>query len=60
MKQIDWIPPHRNKLPWYQRRYRGPYWLLAILIVSVWAVLVSLVEELDNEPQAEVTVEELP
>ena len=60
MKQIDWIPPqHRNKRRWYQLRYRGPYWLLAVLIVSVWAALVTLVEELAPGPAATITVEEV-
>ena len=59
MKQIDWIPPHRNKPRWYQRQYRGPYWLLAVLIVSVWAGLVTLVEELAPGPAATISVEEV-
>ena len=47
-------------MKWYEWQYKGPYWLWAVIVVAIWALVVSLVEELDNEPQTEVTVEELP
>jgi len=59
MKQIDWIPPHHDKTRWYQRQYRGPYWLWAVIVVALWATVVSLVEDLADDSQARVTVEEL-
>ncbi len=58
MKQIDWIPEHRNsKLPWYQRRYRGPYWVIAVLWVAIWAAVVGVIDYLDQGPAARVSVE---
>jgi len=46
-------------MKWYQWRYRGPYWLWAIIVVALWATVVSLVEDLADDAQARVTVEEL-
>jgi hypothetical protein len=46
-------------MKWYQWRYRGPYWLWAVIVVALWATVVSLVEDLADQPLAQVTVEEL-
>lgn len=42
-------------MKWYQWRYRGPYWLWAVLVVLFYAGLATLVDELAQGPAAKNT-----
>ena len=46
-------------MKWYQWQYRGPYWLWAVIVVTIYALVITVFEELASGPAATITVEEV-